>query len=421
MASYATLVVACLLLIHGLWKRPARILWFFLFALILVPYWAGVNVGIQLPAVVLITGAALWTLQAVRLELDSADRLMIGMAALMVVMNTAGSVEFYDTAVFIGQWLLPYLLGRGLASTLGELRISYTVALWALVLGGLAILEFVTDWHPFVELFAGTNSYETWSQIQDRAGFSRSEWTFGHSIALGNILAMCIPFIVVARISPTARTLAIVVVLGGIATTLSRNAIITGVVTLMATVLLLGAQMGRNRQVGAALFAAAGCVVGWIGLGGLSDAGGAEVEQSTGARLSQWNLVSEVRWLGLSDTSITLPDGSIGFITDAYSRGFTSTVDNAFLLFALRAGALVAIGLVIVFAVTAVRQLRRRTRTPAGIAVSCQFLTLMSTAFITQYAIVFWLFVGMAMSARQQPALSADTQAKGSAKSPIES
>ena len=66
----------------------------------------------------------------------------------------------------------------------------------------------------------------TWGTIQERAGLSRAEGAFGHSIALGSTLAMTAVLTLQARLPAAIRLILIGLMVGGIAVSLSRGSLV---------------------------------------------------------------------------------------------------------------------------------------------------------------------------------------------------
>ena len=66
------------------------------------------------------------------------------------------------------------------------------VAVAAAVLG---ILEFATSFNPWVLVPGPEPLYSTWKDLQPRGGMLRIEGAFGHSIAMGTVLAMSSAFV----------------------------------------------------------------------------------------------------------------------------------------------------------------------------------------------------------------------------------
>lgn len=370
-----------------------------LLSMLMVPYWVGAEIGIQVPGVVVIV-----LLMIATLKLSDPPPLMLpdlavgGLALAVLAGFILGITPFYDAAVMLAQWVAPYLLGRFIGRSCSLPSLTSPFVAFAALLSVLTIAEFLFNWHPFVNIGAGTNSFATWSQIQVRAGLPRSEWTFGHSIALGNVLAMTIPFVVFDRMSFQRKIVLLTLIFAAVTVTFSRSAMIAAALTSVMSFILLRQHLPRKQ------FAASiGLSVFLLGamlsvLSQVSQASGAETAESSSARVVQLDLAKRVEVLGVSDAAVLLPDGSWGYLSGAYVRGFTPTVDNTPLLLGLRSG-WVPVGFWVASIVSiCILQCRLAGRSPAGIAVLGQIPTILTTAMITQYAIVFWLICGLAVS-----------------------
>lgn len=382
------------------WKNPTRMWFAWAIAAAVVPYWFAVSTA---PFVPLISGVTVWLagvgLLSVRMRLTGYDVLMAVFMLLVGVMVASGTVDVGASLPLLVQIPIAYLVGRSIASASSSDvrdRCALLVAVFGGLLGLLSVTEFLLDLHPFVAVGQGSPAYPVWGDIQGRGRFLRSEWTFGHSIALGNAIVMCVPFVWFSRrMSSPTRFGVLLIMSAGVAATLSRNALLALVISFA----VCGLASRRGRRIGGLALALAGMAVGAALFMQVSAAGGEEVDASSQARLKQWRLVDVWSALGPSAARVVLADGQTGYVLAGSGRGFTWTVDNTFLLLALQVGwlpTLLLVGIVAHISWKAIQSAFRAQPMPAPISVLGQVSTLMSVAMITQYGILFWLLTGWA-------------------------
>ena len=380
-------------------RRPAATLATWLMLLIVFPYWFGVHAGVFVPfcvvtAVVLIVPA----LFSARMILEPLDLIMASFAAICLAASLTGLATWYDTAVVLAQWCLGYFLGRVWSSSLSRVGLATIMTAFGGTLAALSCLEFLLSWHPFVSLFPGSAVFNSWSWIQYRGGQARSEWSFGHSIALGNVIAMCVPFVFFSRMKPWLMVGTIAIMTAGVAATFSRNALIAVGLGLALGLWLApsGATVRQRLSVSIAVFAASSIII----LPGILvwSSAGDEVASSTDYRFQMLSLLRDINVLGSSGTLYTLSDGQPGYASTDYLAGAARSIDNTFVLLGLNLGWIAVLLSSVVVLAIAFLQIKRQRRTAAGLAVVAQLPTLMTVAMITQYSIVFWAIAGMAAS-----------------------
>ena len=385
------------------WRRAFAGVLVWLAILVVVPYWGGVAAGGLIVPMCVAFGAVvlLPTVLSVRAVWHVLDFLAIGFVASCVMASVLGFATWYDTGVVAAQWGLGYTLGRFWGSDIDRGRLATVLALFGAVVGAFACLEFLMDWHPFTQVFPGTAVFDSWSWIQYRGGEPRSEWTFGHSIALGNVLAMCIPFVFGSKLSLIKRACCIIVMLGGITVTFSRNAMIAALIGLVIGVLLLVHESPKVRARMVVWLAVLAVTVLPFGLSVWGRAS-EEVSLSTDDRLQLFSLLGDIKFLGASGTLQILSDGQPGYESAAYSDGAARTIDNTFIYLGLNLGWVpVAFSLLLVVSV-ALLQVKKGLRSAAGVAIVAQLPTLATVAMITQYGMFFWVVLGIAVSGYTQ-------------------
>lgn len=210
--------------------RVAQVIW--LISLTMVPIWVGVDLVASIPVQCIVAIIAVFVAQrSVHSRFTMFDAYFVMLLSLSFAVVLVGGSNWAWWAQIPVRWVIPYLAARVLVSAVG---IRFTVDAIALVfgiVGMLAIVELLISWHPFAGLITSTPEYAIWSEIQIRGGRERSEWAFGHSIALGGSLSMSIPFILNSSYR-TGTKLGLVTLVGaGIVATGSRGAVVAGCAT----------------------------------------------------------------------------------------------------------------------------------------------------------------------------------------------
>jgi hypothetical protein len=214
------------------WGRPRLALTVWLLSVTMVPIWISVHVFANVPihcVVAVMAVAATIGKSDVKFSIfDAYFIAFLTIAMLAVYLDNSNAALW---AQMIVRWAVPFLAIRVLVSSTGIQFASDALALAFAVVGGLAIVEFLLIWHPFVNWNFYTPEFAAWHPIQTRGGVDRSEWAFGHSIALGGSLALSIPFIVRSSFGHVWKTLFFVSVIGGILATASRGSLIAAGLT----------------------------------------------------------------------------------------------------------------------------------------------------------------------------------------------
>lgn len=356
--------------------------------LFFVPIWIGATVGFFWAAITLVTLAAI-AANMHDLRLTVVDGLVAAFALLAVVLLVLQLVTMSATVIAILQWVVPYAWGRIALVRVGASFIVRTIATVATAAAALALIEFATGVNPFV-LVPGPGPFEEWAPLQQRASFVRAEGAFGHSIALGASLAMSTAFVIAARWRPPVMLLSLAVVIGAVVVTFSRIGLITAALTIALSIVLLpGTGRGARWTIGAVAAVAVAIVVPF--LGDVFDQAGDEAAGSASYRSGLLSLLSEVQLLGSAG------DWSDRVTGGRYLGTFSDSVDNTFVLIALRFGWIPVLLVALAFVVIAAGLLRRRSD-PASIAVAAQLPALLAVALITQFGTMLWFLAGVAIT-----------------------
>jgi hypothetical protein len=368
--------------------RTALVVWLLSFAF--VPIWIGIRVLGFVPVLSLVAVLALIaTTGNKKWSFSKIDLVIIG----MIVLGFLG-VQFSTSSQsvwlsMITQWGLSYLAGKAL---IHEVGIQFTNGAFAIIfslVGLLAIFEFIANWHPFVGLASDNSLYTLWSPIQIRGGQSRSEWAFGHSIALGGALCMAIPFIMATNTKALNKATMLLAVFGGIAVTFSRASLLAGGITLLLSILLLTG-ITRRQKIGMFFLIGVASAVALPTIGGVFDAAGTEASDSSEYRGRLLELIGTLIPIGRSPIAQVSQDGSVTYL------GFGS-IDNSFLELGLGFGWMVMTLALVPFVILTFRAIKRRSSV-AEIALLGQVPIVVSLAMITQWQSMLWMLGGFSVA-----------------------
>jgi hypothetical protein len=392
-------IVVLVFIVGGTWgsgKRALAIVWA---SIILVPYWIGLPIATGVSAfllVVLVLLLAQVLPRAGRLSWNWRDALVVFMGLSATALGVAGVSSTGDAGVVVVQWIAAYFLGRyiGLAP---EQEIGRVAVVALVVISCLAILEFVTDFHPFANIGSGTRAYEIWSPIQYRGGTPRSEWTSGHSIALGGLVALNLPLVQAAGLPSTRAFWISALSFAAVCTTFSRLAIVSAVAAIALTFLFMHGY-SLSRRIGALAGVVIVVAVVYPLLADVYLRAAGETAASNEARFRMLELLPLVRVFGAAGNAIAADAGRIGYAGD---RGLFRTVDNTFLLAALQFGWIFGVLLaVIVFSFAAL--FIRASSVPSVVAVAAFSPFLVGVAMITHLGTMYWILAGMAVTMVQR-------------------
>ena len=231
LAGWATVAA---LLVAAMWRRPRLALLTWLLSVAMVPHWIGFSFVFFVPvqsAIALLAIVAIGASMGFKFTaFDVYFAAIIGIAVVVVLLG-GGSQQFWVDLIL--QWVFPYAMARVVVPATGVGFAVKAVAIIFAIVGGLAVIEFILSWHPFVGWKVNSLQYRNWGSIQIRGGLDRSEWAFGHSIALGGSLALAIPFVLKSTFGRWWKLLMLIAIFAGTALTLSRGAIIAALFTLL--------------------------------------------------------------------------------------------------------------------------------------------------------------------------------------------
>ncbi len=369
--------------------RTTVVLW--VAVLFFVPIWVGVAVGPFLSAVTIVTLLAMAT-SSRSIELTAADALMAVLVFLLVGQYALKLTSLPSMFVAMTDWVLPFVWGRLILTRVHSGFLALVLATAATVAGTLAVVEGLTGENPFVGISFGSPTLQAqWGTLQERGGSIRAEGAFGHSIALGATLAMMSAFVLACRWRLWAKLASLIVIVAAITFTLSRIGLVTLVITIALSLIVLPSLSRRAKW----FILLAGLIAAVVVVPLLSEiflSAGREAGGSADYRWDLFALFPLIPWFGsAADFSGLTVDGQ-------YFGNFATSVDNAILVAALRAGLVPAVLLILIIVLAIVPAFRQRSTNAASIAVAGQVPGLFAVAFITQYATIFWFVVGLAVA-----------------------
>lgn len=358
-------------------------------ALFFVPVWVGVGVGLFWSVLTALTLVML-IVSLPEIRFGPIDLWVVGVMVLCTLLLMMGEIRLSAYVQAGLEWLIPYAWGRVVLARVTGDFLTRCIATVATVAAVLAIIEFATEFNPFVLLPGSGIGYETWSPIQYRGGLPRAEGAFGHSIALGAVLAMSSAFVLAVRWYLPIRLLALSAITAATLLTFSRIGLVTLVLTIALSVALLHTVSLRAKMWTILGIAVAGIAVLPV-IGAVFEDAGDEADGSAGYRADLLVLLSQVRVIGGAGDWESLVVG------DVYLGDFARSTDNAVISLLLRFGTVPTLALLAVYAFAIVYGLRR-ARTPALVAIMGQVVSLFAVALITQYASMLWFLIGLTIA-----------------------
>jgi hypothetical protein len=312
--------------------------------------------------------------------------------ACIVPIIIPGAWTLSTVVVAISQWGLAFLLGRLVPDDRVDLKQVYgLVAVIMACVAGLAVVEFVLTWNPFVEVSPPWSSSPQWRGLQERGGITRAEGAFGHSIALGCSLALAVPLALGSRIRPVVRNgLALLLVIGSVVS-FSRVGMIAAVLGLLLS-LLAGPGLSTRARAAALVVAVAGAAFVLPAVLTVFEVADEEASGSAGYRVNLLQLVPSMESLGLSGDASFNQLGALVFFQ------FRS-IDSALILLGLVYG-WIALVIALSLLAMAVGAVVLRRAAPPTISIVAQIPALISVALITQYAMLFWFVAGLSVAAQ---------------------
>ncbi len=387
----------CLVAVAFFVFRASSRLTFVVWAVVLffVPVWVGASAGLFWSAIAAITLLAL-VASIADITLSPVDAVMASFVLIAGTLFALRAATLSAAVIALLEWVLPYVWGRIVLARVSTVFVTRVFATAVTVAAVLGIIEFITGANIFTLLPAMSDSaFHEWGTLQVRGGILRVEGAFGHSIAFGAALAMSSVFVVVVDWPLIVRLLALATVVGATVLTFSRIGLITLALTLVLALLRLPdiPRLLRGWIIGGGAVAAA--IVLPLVLGVFADAG-QEASGSADYRGGLFSLISQLRLVGGADDWTGLTVGG------DYLGAYANSVDNAFLIFALRFGWIPAVLLVLALVAVAATVLPRGGATPPAVAVAAQLPALFAVALITQFGTYLWFLAGLAITWHQQ-------------------
>ncbi|WP_288076674.1 hypothetical protein [Rhodococcus sp. (in: high G+C Gram-positive bacteria)] len=380
------------------YKKPELALILWLLTVVFVPSWTTFYVGgIGFPPAVLgapiLLGIGLSRVFGPEpIRINRMD-IAIGLATLMVLFlsftgELRGIVFVRDLLVL---WVLGYLLGRNVT-----VKVTRAYVIIMAVVAAWGVIEFFFGMHLFTEWMPSAN--HTLNLIQERAGVSRSEATFGHGIAYGAALAMAIPF---AHQLRKHVVLVQALLAAGILVSLSRGPMLALAFTLVLTAWVFSSD-GKTRLRYTALAVVVGGAVYAVMSGLYSGVYSGEVAGSGNARLDQYGLVRDsLHWMSSALTFV-------GQEASPVVNG-VQIIDSTPLRFAVNFGIIAAALLLAPVLIASLRCLKR-TAGPASVALAGQIPVLLVTSPITQWQVLLFFMMGAVASEATSRSRDAEEQ-----------
>lgn len=390
------LIFAGLLLAIYLSSRPRAGFGLWLAGTAVIPIWAGVDsVTFIAPATAITVVLIPLIIRHGRWRVGWVDAGIVILVMVAIIGTTFATVSPSALSIVLLQWLPAFVVGRALAPAVGMDFVNRSFAAVFALVGLWSILEFLLDWHAFVDFAGFSAQRETWAPLQERGGVIRSEASFGHAIALGASLAASIPFTLAARVATGWKISALGLIAGGIVCTFSRGPLLAAALTLLLTLTFARGQLnGRIRGWLAALIVVGGIALVPALLDFFNNAG-RELGDGTAYRERLFSsFITDLNLIGTANGVASGPSGT-------FYREFRS-IDSALVGAGIAYGSIFLGILLLLLIVCAIAVLRGRG-TPARISLLGQFPVLATVALITQYAEIAWFLAGIAAVAVTAP------------------
>lgn len=377
----ALAVVALLFVLAFRWPQVGVSLW--LVITCFVPAWtlisaAGINAGVSLVGVPILAGLVL-SRRCRAPGWHWVDLVLIaGTLMTAIFFFTYAQQSFLATNVVFAL-ALPYFLGRLGHEFLARALVPVLLvgALWGLTEFASGLHVFQT-WQPAVS--------ETGPAVQERAGLSRSEASFGHAIAFGATMAMAIPLAARSRFPVASQLLFTAAAL----VSLSRGPLIA---TAFAFALLVyGRGLGRSRSRSMVLLG--GALVGLYLIMSFLYSGTGQSDVVTSSAQRDLQISRALGTLNLLGPA----DGTVFNAAGQYVTNGIAVIDSAPLRLSLDFGILVAAMLLWPLVYVAARAILTRSSVAPALAVCTQMPIILVTSFIMQWQSLLYLMAGMALS-----------------------
>ncbi len=375
--------------------------------LMFIPTWAGVKVHFYISptlAVGALVVVCLVSRGVGRLAIfDLAMTLLIGTVTLALVV---GAISLASYVAVVGSWLVPYLTGRLIGTHVEAQWVRTVIAVGIIGVAVLAIAEFATGRNIFIETFNSGTGFSIWGTLQMRGGRIRVEGAFGHSIALGATLAMCVPFVWASRLHAWVKLAGIGLIAFAASLTFSRIGMVSTAFAFLLSLMLLRRYVSPRVGRWAVGLLVVATIAAAPTVRSVFSAAGQEASASALYRGSLTSLLPAMSVFGQSGDYFRTTSGAGGF-------GSFDSIDSAAILIGLSFGFAVLAYLLVWAAVAAVGAFRRRS--PELVSAVSIFPALTSVAFITQFTDFFWFVVGLAVAewASAKPGLAARDDLRG--------
>lgn len=357
-----------------------------------VPIWVGLTIYVSAASTA--AGLTAIALATRRLPVWTLGDLLFAILLMCALLPYTIGVTTFDAAFgAVMVWAVGYAFGRLAVDQLGATWMYSCVAIVFAVVGVLAVIELVFSWHGLASWGPNTALRQFWGEIITRGALDRSEGAFGHSIALGAALAIAVTMAVESRWVPWLRILLIAAMVAGAAASLSRTGVISTLFGLALAIVFLrspAARQVRGRLIVLAVIATA--IIVPFQMSALAEDQGAV--GSAAYRSDLADLIGYIDAIGTSGAIQISPSGTPYF-------GNFQSIDNQLLIFGLNYGWFTVVAFLAIVAYFGVSVLAGRVSS-AELAVFSQLPALITVALITQYAIFFWIAVGLAVGARAE-------------------
>lgn len=392
MMTYAMLLVAAIfgIALYALaLRRPQQALALWLVAVCFVPDWTTVHVGplalspssaVGLPFVIGLIARRLFSDDRMRnVRIAFADWALLGAGVLIIAQNNLSFLNSVLAKEFALVWVVSYILGRAAGP-----MVQRALVIMLSIAAAWGVIEFVFGIHVF-EFWSMSSSHH-WNVIQERAGVARSEATFGHAIAYGAALALAIPF--TKLLSDRWALIAQIVLAAGVVFSLSRGPMLSLIVAFALTAVFLSSGAYRIRML---ILTAVGGVTVYAVLQFLYNGPFAdEVQQSGAQRGNQFQATVE-------RLHLITPSRGFALQGDRYSVGGVEVIDSTPLRLAVNFGIVAAVLILVPVVLALIYMLTMRAGV-ATVALVGQIPALLVTSLITQWTVLIFFAMGMAVT-----------------------
>lgn len=385
LASGATAVI---LVVYVLRSKPTALLFLWSIVVLATPPWISFYlVGFRIPVAAAVSVAIIAVLMGRTPNRWTLADTLVALLAVTAVMATSGfGSPLHLTTQVLFEWVCCYGAGRMLSTAdfvLVGSRVGGVLG-WLAVLQVALQLNFARYW-PFSYSSDGSQ----WSVLQERGDQIRAEVTLGHSIALGAVLTMLLPF-ALSKVRTLIDKILVAGILIGVLATFSRSAMLAALIVVLLSIIF--SEIDTVRKIGALAICAGGA---WLVLRYFTDTVGSstnsvELTDSTAYREGLLGIVGQVRPLGLAGGAIPAADGV------TYKWGRYYSIDNGLLYLGLYLGLVCALLFVALLAWVLSKSIKRRSFLFSAVLLS-QLPFILTVAPITQYQNVLWLLLGAAV------------------------